>query len=62
MVNFGKAFYDLKGKLLNLYDERESAAIAHEVLNYITRQNKTQRLINKDTLFTEVQNQDYECY
>ncbi len=60
MVNFGRAFYDLKGKLQNLYDERESAAIAHEVLNHITGQNKTQRLINKDIIFTEVQNSEYE--
>lgn len=60
MVNFGSAFYDLKGKLQNLYDERESAAIAHEVLNHITGLNKTQRLINKDTLFTEAQYREYE--
>ena len=60
MVNFGRAFYDLKGKLQILYDERESAAIAHEVLNHITGQNKTQRLINKDTIFTEAQNSEYQ--
>ncbi len=60
MVNFGRAFYDLKGKLQNLYDERESAAIAHEVLNHITGQNKTQRLINKEELLTEGQNKEYE--
>ncbi|MBE2290393.1 MAG: peptide chain release factor N(5)-glutamine methyltransferase [Chitinophagaceae bacterium] len=57
MLNIGEAFYQLKAKLIVLYDEREAAAIAHEVLEHITGMGKTDRLVRKDKLFSDDQEQ-----
>jgi release factor glutamine methyltransferase len=48
MLTIGQAFYDIKNALQPLYEEREAAAIAHEVLNSITGYSKTDRLMHKD--------------
>ncbi|MBL7692987.1 MAG: peptide chain release factor N(5)-glutamine methyltransferase [Flavipsychrobacter sp.] len=55
MLSIGDAFYRLKAELTGLYDEREAAAIAHEVLEYISGMTKTERLVKKELLFTEGQ-------
>lgn len=57
MNTYGQAFYFLKDQLNGLYDEREAAAIAHEVLTELTGLSKVERLIEKDVLLnTEQQN------
>ena len=61
MLTYSQAFYDLKNKLQPLYDEREAVAIAHEVMFWITELDKYSRLMEKDTLFTEAQQDEYEA-
>ncbi len=60
MHTFSEAFYLLKNQLLPIYDDRESTAIAHELLNHITSQSKFDRLINKSQLFTTQQQLAFE--
>ncbi len=60
MLTYSQAFYDLKNKLQPLYDEREAVAIAHEVLYWITELDKYSRLMEKDTIFTEAQQEEYD--
>ena len=48
MLTISQAFYHLKNKLQPLYDEREAAAIAHEVLQAITGLGRTDRLLQKE--------------
>lgn len=60
MFTVSTAFYHLKNSLQPLYDEREAAAIAHEVINHITGLSKTERLIQKDTALGEDKLQQYE--
>ena len=55
MQYYQQAFFNLKDKLLALYDEHESAAIAHELLEYITGLTKIQRLVNKSDQLSESQ-------
>jgi release factor glutamine methyltransferase len=59
-MQIGPAFYELKNKLSSLYDEREAAAIAHEVLYFVTGLDKTARLMRKDTSFTDQQQAQYD--
>ncbi|OSZ78043.1 protein-(glutamine-N5) methyltransferase, release factor-specific [Chitinophagaceae bacterium IBVUCB1] len=60
MHTYGQAYYDLKNALQPLYDEGEATAIAHAILEHITGADKLERLTDKDVLFTEVQQQQYE--
>ena len=60
MLTYNTAFYRIKQQLQPLYDEREAAAISHEILEHITHCNKTERLFKKDTEFTAVQQQHFE--
>lgn len=60
MLTYSQAFYDLKNKLQPLYDGREAEAMAHEILHYITHLTKTERLISKDTSFTDTQKQQFD--
>jgi release factor glutamine methyltransferase len=60
MHSYGSAFYELKNKLQPLYDEREAAAMAHEILHFITGLDKTQRLLKKETVFNDRQQQQYD--
>lgn len=59
MLTIGRAFYDLKDTLRTLYDDREAAAIAHEMLNYITGLDKSRRLLHKDDTLTSEQQARY---
>lgn len=58
-LTYSQAFYELKNKLQPLYEEREAEALAHEILYYLTGLNKTQRLLEKETLFTLTQQEKY---
>lgn len=60
MFTYSKAFYDLKNALLALYDEGESTAAAHIILEHITDEDKLQRLTDKDKEFTTAQQEQYE--
>lgn len=55
MYTFSKAFYELKDRLLTLYEEREAIAIAHLVLQNVTGLDKIQRLVQKDKIFSDSQ-------
>ena len=60
MLNYSQAFYQLKEKLQPLYDADEAAAIAHMFLEHLTGLSKGDRLLKKDTLFTERQQLQYD--
>ena len=60
MLQYNQAFYEFKNRLLSLYDEREAVAITHEILQHVTGLDKTQRLLQKETLFTAAQQQQYD--
>lgn len=60
MLSTSQAFYQLKNNLQPLYDDREAAAIAHELVEHITGWSKTERLIHKDILLTTDQQQTYD--
>ncbi len=60
MLSTSQAFYQLKNNLQPLYDDREAAAIAHELMEHLTGRNKTDRLIYKDTPLTTEQQQTYD--
>ncbi|MBL7719000.1 MAG: peptide chain release factor N(5)-glutamine methyltransferase [Flavipsychrobacter sp.] len=59
MLSYGDAFYQLKNALQSLYDTQEAAAIAHELLYSITGLEKMDRLMKKDELLTNGQQQAY---
>lgn len=59
MYSYAQAFQELKAKLTVLYDDREAAAIAHEVVSHITQLSKVQRLVQKDHMFTTGQQQNF---
>lgn len=60
MLSYNDAFYGLLNKLKQVYDDYESAAIAHEVMHHITGRDKLQRILEKDTLFTEAEQASFE--
>jgi release factor glutamine methyltransferase len=55
MQTYSQAFYHMRQQLLVVYDDREAAAIAHEVMYYITGLDKVQRLMQKDAVLSEEQ-------
>jgi release factor glutamine methyltransferase len=55
MGNYQQAFYELKESLQRLYDEREAAAITHEVLEHVTGMDRLQRLVHRDAQLTAEQ-------
>lgn len=61
MLTYSQAFYQLKEKLQKLYDADEAAAIAHMFLEHITGLNKSDRLLKKDTLLKEKQQQLFDA-
>ena len=61
MLSYSQAFYQLKEKLQRLYDANEAAAITHIFLEYLTGLSKGDRLLKKDTLFTERQQEQFEA-
>ena len=60
MYTLAAAYYGLKDALAHLYDERESSAIAHDVLGTLTGLSKTDRLIQKDNLLSPKQQLEYD--
>ena len=60
MLTYSQAFYQLKEKLQKLYDADEAAAIAHLFLEHLTGLNKSDRLLKKDTVLKEKQQQQYD--
>lgn len=60
MLSYSEAFYKLSAALRPLYDEREAAAIAHEVMGHITALNKMQRLMDKEARLTASQQREYD--
>ncbi len=60
MLTYGQAFYDLKNALQPLYDEGEAVAIAHAIMEHITGADKLERLTEKNTPFTDEQQQQYD--
>lgn len=60
MPSYNDAFYNLKNKLTPLYDDREAAAIAHDVMEHITSLDKLKRLVDKDKQLTTAQQQQYD--
>jgi len=60
MLSYSQAFYHLSGRLQQLYEQQEAIAISHEVLFHITKLDKVQRLLGKDTLFTADQQVQYD--
>ena len=60
MLTYSQAFYQLKEKLQTLYDSNEAAAITHMFLEHLTGLGKADRLIKKDTLLSERQQQQFD--
>ena len=60
MYTLAAAYYGLKDALAPLYDERESSAIAHDVLETVTGLSKTDRLILKNNLLSPKQQSEYD--
>lgn len=61
MLSYHSAFYGLKDELKEIYEASEAAAIAHEVLLVITRKDKTERLLNKNTKLTAGEQKEYDA-
>lgn len=59
MLNYNDAFYQLLPILKEVYDDREAAAIAHEVMEYVTGLSKTERIVKKMELLTQLQHTTY---
>lgn len=60
MLSYNGAFYELLNKLKGLYDDYESAAIAHEVMHHVTGRDKLQRILEKDTSFSAAELSSFE--
>ena len=61
MLSYSQAFYQLKDRLKQLYDADEATAVAHLFLEFITGLNKSDRLLKKDTIFTERQQEQFDA-
>lgn len=60
MHTLGSAFYELRGVLVSLYDEREASAIAHRAMEHVTGLGKLDRLMEKEKALTEAQQSLFE--
>lgn len=54
-MNWSQAFYSAKSSLIAVYGEAEATAIAHMLLEHISKLSKLERLIQKDQLLSEPQ-------
>ncbi len=54
-MSYSEAYYNLSKNLKELYSVHEAEAIAHEAMNFITKQSKLDRIIHKDRLLNEPQ-------
>ncbi len=61
MLTYSQAFYQLKDRLKQVYDADEAAAVAHLFLEFITGLNKSDRLLKKDTIFSERQQEQFDA-
>lgn len=59
-MTFGTAFYLLKQEMTLRYGEQEAAAIAHEVMEDITKLSKIDRLMLKDQLLNTTQQNELD--
>jgi len=59
MLSYSAAYGELSAALRDIYDSREAAAIAHEVLEHITGLGRLQRLADKDKKLTEAQESEF---
>lgn len=59
-MTFGSAFYLLKQEMTPRYGEQEAAAIAHEVMEDITKLSKIDRLMLKDQALNSVQENELD--
>ena len=59
-MTFGTAFYLLKQEMTPRYGEQEAAAIAHEVMEDITKLSKIDRLMLKDQALNTVQENELD--
>lgn len=59
-MTIGEAFYLLKSKLAILYPQSEATAMAHEVLENITQLSKIDRLMEKEQIFSSVQQNELD--
>lgn len=60
MHTLSTAYFSMRNALLQIYDDREAGAIAHQVLEYLTGFTKTERLIKKDDVLSVDQQNRYE--
>jgi release factor glutamine methyltransferase len=60
MLSYSQAFYQLKDRLQPLYDADEAVAVSHLFLEFITGLNKSDRLLKKDVLFTDRQQEQFD--
>lgn len=59
MLSYSAAYGELSAALQAIYDSREAAAIAHEVLEHITGAGRLQRLTYKDKELTDAQESQF---
>lgn len=59
MLSYSAAYGELSAALGGIYDSREAAAIAHEVLEYMTGLGRLQRLTDKDKELTAGQESEF---
>lgn len=59
MHTYSTAYIHLSKLLQELYEEREAAAIAHEMMEHITDATKLQRITDKNKQFTSEQEAEY---
>jgi release factor glutamine methyltransferase len=60
VLSLNDAFYRLRNELQPLYGAQEAAAIAHEVIYYLTGLDKLKRIVEKEALLSPMQEMQYE--
>ncbi len=61
-MNIKQAYQQLLLQLSTIYENREAANIANWVIEYITKQNKINRILHRDMLISEKQLAELELY
>ena len=60
MLTYSSAYKELAVALEAVYDGREAAAIAHEVMEHVTGATRLQRGTDQDKLLTITEGEEYE--
>lgn len=60
MLSYQQAFYSLCKQLGKIYSDTEAAAIAHEIMEFVTGKGRLQRLVEKDNHLDERQQSLYD--